>query len=119
MPRVFAASNTLTVPPMLTAVPYGGSALMLREQKRSKMDDVRDAAVVEDLRERLTVGDVALDERDFGVGGKADAPVVVPRSKPTTSVPSVASSAQVQAPMQPSAPVTRNRSPALTGRRRS
>ena len=40
------------------------------------MDDVRDAVLVEDLRERLAVGDVALHERDLGVGGEPDAPVV-------------------------------------------
>ncbi len=40
------------------------------------MDDVRDAVVVEHVRQRLAVGDVALDERDLGVRGEPEAPVV-------------------------------------------
>ena len=76
MPRVFAASSTFTVPPMLTAVPYGGSALMLRNEQRGEMDDVRDAVVVEDLVEASRSMMSPLHERDLGFGGESDPPVV-------------------------------------------
>ena len=76
MPRVFAASRTLTVPPMFTAVPYGGSGLIWRHEQRGEMDHVRDPVLVEQARERLAVDDVALHERDLGVGDEPQAAVV-------------------------------------------
>jgi hypothetical protein len=52
--------------------------LDLRQQQSRQVDHVRDAALVEQARERLSVDDVALHELDLGVGRQAEAAVVRP-----------------------------------------
>ena len=77
MPRVFAASRTLTVPPMFTAVPYGGSALICGSSSAARWIDVRDRrARRARVASAVAVGDVALHERDLGVRGEPKAAVV-------------------------------------------
>jgi hypothetical protein len=60
----------------------GRVALDARDEQRSEMDDVRDAVLVERVRERVAIGDVAAHERDLDIGCESHPPIVVAEIEP-------------------------------------